>query len=150
MENSNWWWCPKCKEAMPQLSPEHYKGECPCQHRKTGKHVDMILVPYTDKRVASTIREIKKEMSEVKTYLVPFHMQVHTGLVQTYVKKDEFQKDGYILGVDLKGGHVETAIDKELYDTFRKTAFENRVKFGYRCRDNPKCPGNDKEFRMVP
>ena len=55
-----WYWCPKCHEAVPQLSPKHYAGYCPCQDKTTleevlagkeRKYVDMVLLRDSDPRI---------------------------------------------------------------------------------------------------
>lgn len=55
-----WYWCPTCKIAVPQLSPEHYKGECHCEKARTGKPVEMVLLVDSDSRVAQATEWLRR------------------------------------------------------------------------------------------
>lgn len=55
--NQKWFWCPKCMEAVPQLSPKHYKGECHCEEKAP---VDMVLLDESDPRVQPTLQKLNQ------------------------------------------------------------------------------------------
>lgn len=59
-----WFWCPRCKTAVPQLSPKHHKGHCPCigvdKTTEGSPEAEMTLLSENDSRITPTLRRLER------------------------------------------------------------------------------------------